>query len=130
MKRYGVEGRRLWRLARGIDDRTVNAERETKSVSSETTFNEDIASYKPLEKLLWQLSERVSARLKASGIAGGTITLKLKSATFACGRAPARSASRRSLRHGYSRRARTARARDRRHEIPPDRHRRIQPHRR
>jgi DNA polymerase-4 len=60
----------------------VNPERETKSVSSETTFNEDIASYKPLEKLLWQLSERVSARLKASGIAGGTITLKLKSADF------------------------------------------------
>jgi DNA polymerase-4 len=82
MKRYGVEGRRLWRLARGIDDRSVNPERETKSVSSETTFNEDIASYKPLEKLLWQLSERVSARLKASGIAGGTITLKLKSADF------------------------------------------------
>jgi DNA polymerase-4 len=82
MKRYGVEGRRLWRLSRGIDDRTVDPERETKSVSAETTFNEDIASYKPLEKLLWQLSERVSARLKASGIAGGTITLKLKTADF------------------------------------------------
>jgi DNA polymerase-4 len=82
MKRYGIEGRRLWRLSRGIDDRSVNPERETKSVSSETTFNEDIASYKPLEKLLWQLSERVSKRLKASGIAGATITLKLKSADF------------------------------------------------
>jgi DNA polymerase-4 len=82
MKRYGVEGRRLWRLSRGIDDRTVNPERETKSVSAETTFNEDIASFKPLEKLLWQLCERVSARLKASGIAGATITLKLKSADF------------------------------------------------
>jgi DNA polymerase-4 len=82
MKRYGVEGRRLWRLSRGIDDRSVNPERETKSVSSETTFNADIADYKSLEKLLWQLSERVSARLKASGIAGATITLKLKSADF------------------------------------------------
>src|SRR5262245_1877853 len=60
MKRYGVEGRRLWRLARGIDDRFVNAERETKSVSAETTFSEDISSYKPLEKILWSLSERVS----------------------------------------------------------------------
>ena len=38
MKRYGVEGRRLWRLSRGIDDRFVNPERETKSVSAETTF--------------------------------------------------------------------------------------------
>jgi DNA polymerase-4 len=82
MKRYGVEGRRLWRLSRGIDDRFVNPARETKSVSAETTFSEDIASYKPLEKLLWSLSERVSSRLKASGIAGSTVTLKLKTADF------------------------------------------------
>jgi DNA polymerase-4 len=82
MKRYGVEGRRLWRLSRGIDDRFVNSERETKSVSAETTFSEDIASYKPLEKLLWSLSERVSSRLKNNGIAGSTITLKLKTADF------------------------------------------------
>src|SRR5689334_14378493 len=52
MKRYGVEGRRLWRLSRGIDERVVNPERETKSVSAETTFSEDIASYKPPEKIL------------------------------------------------------------------------------
>ncbi len=82
MKRYGIEGRRLWRLSRGIDDRSVNPERETKSVSAETTFNEDIASYKALEKLLWSLSERVSSRLKTSGIAGSTVTLKLKTADF------------------------------------------------
>ena len=36
MRRYGEEGRRLARLARGIDTRQVTAERETKSVSSET----------------------------------------------------------------------------------------------
>ncbi|TMJ04286.1 MAG: DNA polymerase IV [Alphaproteobacteria bacterium] len=82
MKRYGVEGRRLWRLSRGIDDRSVNPERETKSVSAETTFGADIASYKPLEKILWSLCERVSRRLKASGIAGSTVTLKLKTADF------------------------------------------------
>jgi DNA polymerase-4 len=82
MRRYGIEGRRLWRLSRGIDDRSVNPERETKSVSAETTFGEDIASFKPLEKILWSLCERVSRRLKASGIAGSTVTLKLKTADF------------------------------------------------
>ena len=82
MRRYGVEGRRLWRLSRGIDDRSINPERETKSVSAETTFGEDIASFKPLEKILWSLCERVSRRLKASGIAGSTLTLKLKTADF------------------------------------------------
>jgi len=82
MRRYGVEGRRLWRLSRGIDDRSVNPERETKSVSAETTFGEDTASFKPLERTLWSLSERVSARLKTSSIAGSTVNLKLKTADF------------------------------------------------
>ena len=36
MRRYGAEGQRLWRLARGIDARVVDPERETKSVSAET----------------------------------------------------------------------------------------------
>ena len=82
MRRYGVEGRRLFRLSRGIDDRSVDPARETKSVSAETTFNDDISDYKALERLLWSLSEKVSARLKQSGIAGSTITLKLKTADF------------------------------------------------
>src|SRR5581483_7381085 len=82
MKRYGVEGRRLWRLSRGIDVRTVDPTRETKSVSSETTFSTDIADYKPLEKILWSLSEKVSARLKSSALSGSTVQLKLKTADF------------------------------------------------
>jgi DNA polymerase-4 len=82
MRRYGEEGSRLWRLARGLDARHVDAERDTKSVSAETTFNQDISEFRPLEQHLWNLTERVSARLKASHLAGSTVTLKLKSADF------------------------------------------------
>jgi DNA polymerase-4 len=82
MHRYGVEGRRLWRLARGIDDRRVAPDRETKSISAETTFDNDIAALRPLEKQLWLLTERVSARLKRGELAGSTVTLKLKTADF------------------------------------------------
>ena len=82
MRRYGEEGARLWRLARGIDARAVSAERETKSVSAETTFNQDISEFRPLEQYLWDLTERVSSRLKANALAGSTVTLKLKSADF------------------------------------------------
>jgi DNA polymerase IV len=82
MRRYGEEGARLWRLARGIDSRTVDPERDTKSVSAETTFEQDIGEFRPLEQYLWDLTERVSTRLKASGLAGSTVTLKLKSADF------------------------------------------------
>ena len=82
MRRYGEEGRRLARLARGIDSREVSAERETKSVSSETTFEHDIADFRSLERILWSLTEEVSARLKTKELAGATVTLKLKTADF------------------------------------------------
>jgi DNA polymerase-4 len=82
MRRFGTEGLRLARLARGVDARQVSPERETKSVSAETTFETDIAAFRTLERRLWGLSEKVSARLKAKEIAGATITLKLKTADF------------------------------------------------
>ncbi len=82
MRRYGDEGRRLARLARGIDARMVSAARETKSVSSETTFERDLSSFRSLERILWGLAEEVSTRLKAKALAGSTVTLKLKTADF------------------------------------------------
>ena len=82
MRRYGVEGQRLWRLARGIDQRFVNPERERKSVSAENTFERDLTSFRPLEKRLWAAAEEVSDRLKEKQLAGSTVTLKLKTADF------------------------------------------------
>ena len=82
IRRYGDEGSRLWRLARGIDARTVGPERDTKSISAETTFERDIGEVRPLEQYLWDLTERVSTRLKANSLAGSTVTLKLKGADF------------------------------------------------
>ena len=82
MKQFPSDGRRLWRLARGIDDRAVVPDRGAKTISSETTFETDISDFATLEKLLWRLSEKVSARLKNGELAGCTITLKLKTADF------------------------------------------------
>jgi DNA polymerase-4 len=82
VRRYGAEGARLARVARGLDERKVNADREVKSISAETTFDDDIADFRPLELRLWRLTERVSARLKANKLAGSTVTLKLKTADF------------------------------------------------
>jgi DNA polymerase-4 len=81
-RRYGAEGARLARLAHGIDDRPVRAERDTKSISAETTFDADIAEFRQLELRLWRLCEKVSARLKSNALAGATVTLKLKTADF------------------------------------------------
>ncbi|TAK49200.1 MAG: DNA polymerase IV [Xanthobacteraceae bacterium] len=82
MRAFGADGQRLWRLARGIDERRVIAERGAKSISNETTFEHDIADAAALEKLLWRLSENVSSRLKAGDLSGATVTLKLKTADF------------------------------------------------
>ena len=81
-KRYGELGLRLARLAHGKDARRVKPQRETKSVSSETTFNADIKDPRRLEDILWELCEKVSARMKASGFEGRVVTLKLKTADF------------------------------------------------
>jgi DNA polymerase-4 len=81
-RRLGPEGARLSRLARGLDDRRVSPDREAKGVSNETTFAEDTADFDALERILWRLSEKVSARLKAAALAGSTITLKLKTTDF------------------------------------------------
>jgi len=81
-RRLGPEGGRLWKLARGIDDRKVEPERDAKSASAETTFDDDISDPQTLTRALFLLSEKVSARLKHGEIAGRTVTLKLKTADF------------------------------------------------
>lgn len=82
MKRYGESGARLARLSRGDDSRAVSSDGEMKTVSAETTFNTDLATYDELSTELLALSERLSDRLKAKSIIGDTVTLKLKSAGF------------------------------------------------
>ncbi len=80
--RYGSLGGRLYRFSRGEDSRRVDRGGAAKSISSETTFNEDLSGAASLEARLWPLCETVSRRLKAAGLAGRTLTLKLKTASF------------------------------------------------
>ena len=82
MRRYGSMGDRLYHLSRGQDSRTVHADHDAKSVSAETTFDTDLASFDELVPILRALSEQVSARLKKKDIAGRTVVLKLKTADF------------------------------------------------
>jgi DNA polymerase-4 len=82
IRRYGAIGERLATLSHGIDDRRVEPEQEPKSISAETTFDEDIGEIDALSRILWGLAETVSRRLKHSGLAGGTVALKLKDTRF------------------------------------------------
>jgi DNA polymerase-4 len=82
MRRYGSMGARLYHLARGEDMRHISAHEETKSISAETTFEEEISELRDLERILWRMCERVSRRAKAERLAGQTIMLKLKTRDF------------------------------------------------
>lgn len=82
LRRYGTMGSRLYHLSRGQDDRNVNPDRDTKSISAETTFDTDLASSADLVPVLRALSEKVSSRLKKAGLAGRTVVLKLKTQDF------------------------------------------------
>ena len=82
LHRYGIIGARLYHFARGEDVRSVSTRDESKSISSETTFNADISAYDHLERILWQLAEKVSRRAKHDGLAGLTVVLKLKTTDF------------------------------------------------
>jgi DNA polymerase-4 len=81
-RRYGDTGAWLHRLAIGEDDRSIDASGESKSLSSETTLDTDIAELEELEDILWEQCEHVSARAKAAGLGGRTVVLKLKTAAF------------------------------------------------
>ena len=80
--RYGRIAARIARLARGEDDRAVDAHAPTHSISAETTLAQDEADAAALAHVLWPLCERVSARLKQAALAARTVTLKLKTTGF------------------------------------------------
>jgi DNA polymerase-4 len=81
-RRYGESGLRLAQIARGEDNRAVKPERERKSVSAETTFEDDVSDKQALKDRLWPLCVKVADRMKAEATAGRVVTLKLKTDRF------------------------------------------------
>jgi DNA polymerase-4 len=81
-RRYGSTGLWLSRLAQADETREVHSDGEMKTISSETTFFDDLSKFEELEKNLWRQAERVSARAKSYELAGHTVVLKLKTANF------------------------------------------------
>ncbi|WP_374652940.1 DNA polymerase IV [Dongia sp.] len=82
MRQYGQMGSHIWHLSRGLDNRRVEPDSAAKSISAETTFDTDISDVDILAAELWPLCEKVAYRLKAAGIAGQVVHLKLKTAGF------------------------------------------------
>ena len=79
---FGKHGGQLYRFARGEDGRPVEPVRKRKSVGKEVTLEHDIRDRGEMERILENLALQVERRLAELGIAGRTLTLKVRWSTF------------------------------------------------
>jgi DNA polymerase-4 len=79
---FGKTGRHLWELAHGQDDRAVTPDREAKSISTETTFPEDVSDREALRAWLLDLVDELGGRLRKEGVRARTVELKVRSSDF------------------------------------------------
>jgi DNA polymerase IV len=75
-------GQHLHALANGIDERAVEPDRPLKSVGHEETFPRDHHTHASLEREIVRLSDAVGTRLRRHGLAGRTLTLKVRFSDF------------------------------------------------
>lgn len=78
ISRFGKTGRFFYRIVRGEDHREVQPNRIRKSVGAERTFSQDLRRVEDMEQRIADIAERVSERMSAAGVAGRTVTLKVK----------------------------------------------------
>jgi DNA polymerase-4 len=78
IRMFGENGRELARHAKGIDERPIETERETKSISQENTFSRDVRDDKLLQKTLRDMSAEVAKQLRKNNLAGKTVKLKIR----------------------------------------------------
>jgi DNA polymerase-4 len=75
-------GAHLHRLARGVDDRPVTPQESPRSVGSENTFDRDLDSRDDILRELLRLADRTATRLRAKGLCGRTVTVKVRFSNF------------------------------------------------
>ncbi|MGZ3497762.1 MAG: DNA polymerase IV [Vulcanimicrobiaceae bacterium] len=79
---FGSWGLELRELARGVDHRRVEPERETKSISTEETFEYDVRDEHVLLETLRQQADELAGKLAKDGLSAHTIGVKIKKGDF------------------------------------------------
>jgi DNA polymerase-4 len=80
--RFGKHGRTLYEFSRGIDDRPVETHRGRKSLGTENTYAEDLTDLARMEAEVERMSQELADSLARSGLAGCTVTLKIRYEDF------------------------------------------------
>lgn len=78
----GFAAEHLAQLSRGLDDRAVVPSGDAKSIGREVTFEQDTSNGEILTRTMAELSEEVARRLRADGLFGQTVTLKVRYSDF------------------------------------------------
>jgi len=81
-KHFGKQGRFYYHIVRGIDNRPVEPNQETKSIGAEDTFAEDLTTVQQMNEELEKIAPIVHKRLTEHKLKGRTITLKVKYSNF------------------------------------------------
>lgn len=76
--RFGKSGRFFYNIVRGIDNRAVVPDRESKSVGAEDTFGADLTDVADMNEQLHKIALIVAARMQKHEVKGRTVTLKIK----------------------------------------------------
>lgn len=79
---FGKSGRFFYNIVRGIDNRPVEPNQETKSISAEDTFSYDLTRFEEMNPEIEKIANVVFKRMKQYGLAGRTVTLKVKFSDF------------------------------------------------
>jgi DNA polymerase-4 len=79
---YGKSGADLWEKTQGIGPEVLTLEREQKSISKETTFEEDVTDKSIVEKALFEMTGKVCHSLREYGWRAATIGIKLRYTDF------------------------------------------------
>jgi len=85
IKRFGVIGERLHEMGLGLDESQVipfDQEEDAKSISHSVTLEEDTSDSELIKKVLLQLSERVSRRMRKEGYYGSRVVLTVRYSDF------------------------------------------------
>lgn len=74
----GNQARRIWELARGIDERPVEPDRQIQSVGNEETYESDVEDPTVIDLELHYFANRVAKRLRKYGLMGHTVSIKVR----------------------------------------------------
>ena len=79
---FGKHGNEIYNRIRGIDSRSIDTERERKSLGTETTFRDDTSNKETLKSYLYEFSLEIESELNKSSLKGKTVSLKIKYEDF------------------------------------------------